>query len=106
MKSMRTGIPRAVSRYRVIFGMVCIALVLMSGMAQAAHFHATAQADHDCALCVAAHSVAQAAPPVALHLVSVQVAALAPARTLHMPRRAVFFRLISRPPPSNSTRLA
>jgi hypothetical protein len=87
-------------------GILCIGLVLMSGMAQAAHFHASGTIDHDCALCVAAHSAANVAPAITLHLSSVQVAVVAPARRLHMPRRAVFFRLISRPPPSGSALLA
>jgi hypothetical protein len=80
-------------------GSLCIALVLMSGMIQAAHFHACAQPDHDCALCMTAHSVAQATPPVALLFTSLRVEALPAARTIARPRDAVHFRLASRPPP-------
>ncbi|MGA9985772.1 MAG: hypothetical protein WA891_02345 [Acidobacteriaceae bacterium] len=98
--------PIASPRLRGVFGIVCIALVLMSGMVQAAHFHASAQAEHDCALCVAAHHVAQAAAPISMDLISVQVNALAPVRRLHRPRRAVYFRLSSRPPPSSSALVA
>jgi hypothetical protein len=87
-------------------GILCIGLVLVSGMAQATHFHASGTVDHDCALCVSAHSAAHVAPAVTLDLTGLQVAAVAPARRLHMPRRAVFFRLISRPPPSGSALLA
>jgi hypothetical protein len=100
------SIPTAISRSRGLFGIVCIALVLMSGMVQAAHMHAGGAADHDCALCVAAHHVARAAPPIALHFSSRQVAAVAPVRSLHRPRRAVYFQLSSRPPPSSSALLA
>jgi hypothetical protein len=89
-----------------VLGIVCIALVLISGVAQAAHSHAASTPDHDCALCVAAHSVAHAAPSVTLDFSSFQVASLTAARSLSMPRRAVFFRLISRPPPSGSAVLA
>jgi hypothetical protein len=78
----------------------------MSGMVQAAHMHAGGAADHDCALCVAAHHVARVAPPVTLHFSSRQVAAVAPVRSLHRPRRAVYFRLSSRPPPSSSALVA
>jgi hypothetical protein len=89
-----------------VLGVFCIALVLMSGMVQAAHMHAGGAADHDCALCVAAHHVAHAAAPITFDCVSLSVAAVAPARTLRRPRRAVFFRLVSRPPPSGSAFLA
>jgi hypothetical protein len=89
----------SVSRSRVIFGIVCIALVLMSGMVQAAHFHAPGEPDHDCALCVAAHQVAHAALPITLDFCSVQVAPLTAARSLPTPRRTVYFRLTGRAPP-------
>ena len=89
-----------------VLGILCIALVLMSGMVQAAHFHAAGTIDHDCALCVAAHSAAHVAPAITLYWVGAEVAVVAPARRLHMPRRAVFFQLISRPPPSGSALLA
>jgi hypothetical protein len=87
------------SRSRRIFGIICVALILMSGVVQAAHTHATAQADHDCALCVAAHSVAQAAAPVILAVTSLAVAPVTGARSITRPRRAVYFRLACRPPP-------
>jgi hypothetical protein len=80
-------------------GSLCIALVLLSGMIQAAHFHASAQPDHDCALCMTAHSVAQASAPVALLFTSLRVEALPAGRTIARPRDAVHFRLASRPPP-------
>jgi hypothetical protein len=67
---------------------------------QAAHFHADGQTDHDCALCLAAHQIAHAAAPVTLPLASLAVAAVTVPRTLQRPRRAVSFRLVSRPPPS------
>jgi hypothetical protein len=83
----------------LVLGSLCIALVLMSGMIQAAHFHADTQADHDCALCMTAHSVAQAAAPVALLFTSLRVETPPAARTIARPRDAVHFRLASRPPP-------
>lgn len=87
-----------------VLGIVCIALVLISGMAQVAHFHAAP--DHDCALCVAAHHVANVAAPIILDCSSWAVAPLTAGRSLSRPRRAVFFRLASRPPPSGSALLA
>ncbi|HEX4037326.1 MAG TPA: hypothetical protein VHX37_04635 [Acidobacteriaceae bacterium] len=81
-------------------GIFCIALVLMSGVIQAAHFHANGQVDPDCSLCLAAHQIAHVAAPITLHLTSLRVAAVIVPRTLTRPRPALAFRLISRPPPS------
>lgn len=98
------------SRFRLnwasALGILCIGLVLISGMAQVAHFHAGGAIDHDCALCVAAHHVAQAAPVLHVNCISAPVAALIARTSLVQPRRALFFRLISRPPPSGSALLA
>jgi hypothetical protein len=96
----------ALSRSRGLFGIVCIALVLMSGVVQAAHFHASGEPDHDCTLCMAAHQVARVAPPVALTVRSVPVAKVVVPRSLTRPQPAVFFRLSSRPPPPGSAPLA
>ena len=83
-----------------MLGSLCIALVLMSGMIQAAHFHASGEPDHDCALCLSVHSVAHVAAPIVPHVCSRPVAALVPPRSIARPRPAVHFRLASRPPPS------
>jgi hypothetical protein len=94
---------RAVAKMRVspalLLGSLCIALVLMSGMIQAAHFHADVQQDHDCALCMTVHSVAQVTAPIALLFTSLSVEALPAPRTIARARDAVHFRLASRPPP-------
>lgn len=87
-------------RWASVLGIFCVALVLMSGVVQAAHFHAGGQTDHDCALCLTAHQIAHAAAPVTVPLDSHAVAAVAIPRTLHRPRRAIAFSLVSRPPPS------
>jgi len=96
----------AISRSRGLFGIVCIVLVLMSGMVQAAHFHASGEPDHDCTLCMAAHHVARIAPPVAFNVSSVAIAKVIVARSFTRPQPAVFFRLSSRPPPPDSALLA
>jgi hypothetical protein len=83
----------------LVLGSLCIALVLMSGMIQAAHFHADVQQDHDCALCLTVHTVAQVTAPIALHFTSRPVETLAAPRAIARPRAAVHFRLASRPPP-------
>jgi hypothetical protein len=103
---MRSVFPRLRLNWVSALGILCIGLVLVIGMAQVAHFHAGGAIDHDCALCVAAHHIAHAAPQVTLHCTTVPVAALIARTVLVQPRKAVFFRLISRPPPSGSARLA
>jgi hypothetical protein len=92
-----------VSRSRGLIGIVCIALVLMGGMVQAAHFHASGEPDHDCTLCMAAHQVARTAAPVTFSISSVPVARVIVPRSLSRPQPAIFFRLSSRPPPVGST---
>lgn len=96
---MRLVSPKMRISRALFMGVLCIALVLMSGMVQAAHFHASGQPDHDCALCLTMHSVAQATAPIVVHFSSRSVEALTLARTISRPRAAVHFRLASRPPP-------
>jgi len=103
---MRFAFSRPRLNWICALGILCIGLVLMSGMVQAAHFHASGTIDHDCALCVAAHHVAHAAPLITLDLSSLPVASLPTASRRVRPRSAVFFRLNSRPPPSGSALLA
>ena len=85
-----------------LVGVLAIALVLLSGMVQAAHFHPNGQVDHDCALCMSAHSVAQMAPPVTLQLSNVPITHLHPARGTARPRLTRFFVFVTRPPPAAS----
>ena len=87
-------------------GIVCVALVVMSGMVHAAHFHASGTIDRDCALCVAAHQLAHAAPLITMDCTSLPVVTLTVTSTPVKSRTAVSFRLNSRPPPSGSARLA
>ncbi len=103
---MRSVFSRLRLNWVSALGILCIGLVLVSGMAQAAHFHASGTIDHDCALCVAAHNAAQAAPLVTVNLSSLPVAPLTVSRSLHTPRRVVYFRHSIRPPPSGSALLA
>ena len=95
--------PRIRISWPIVLGCLCIALVLMSGMIQAAHFHASQQTDHDCALCMTVHSAVQVTAPIVLHLTSRPVSATIAARIIARPRQAVHFRLASRPPPQASS---
>ena len=82
-----------------LLGLVCIALVVMTGMVQVAHSHASGQPDHDCSLCTSAHQVIHVAALVALFVSSTPVfhVILEPARIV--PGSLFFFKLSSRPPP-------
>jgi hypothetical protein len=93
--------PRKRFSWLALLGMLCIALVLASGIAQVAHNHASGQPDHDCSLCVSAHNVIQIAAAVALVLSGVAVGAVAVEPVSILPRRHFFFQLWSRPPPAD-----
>jgi|SRR5271154_636125 len=93
--------PRARFSLVSLLGIVCIALVLMSGIVQVAHSHPSGQPDHDCSLCITAHQVIQIVAPVTLALSSVAVTGVAPEPILKRPGRYFFFKLASRPPPAD-----
>jgi hypothetical protein len=78
---------------------LCAALILLSGTIQAAHFHRDGKIDPDCSLCVTVHSAVHVVHPVTLQFSSHRVETIVPARRVAMPRTAVFFRLVIRPPP-------
>jgi hypothetical protein len=96
----RTFGSRAQFSVASLLGIVCIALVLMSGMIQVAHSHPLGQPDHDCSLCTTAHHVIQVVALVTLDLSSRPVTAVAPEPTRELPHRTFFFKLSSRPPPA------
>ncbi|HKR26215.1 MAG TPA: hypothetical protein VJS11_02130 [Acidobacteriaceae bacterium] len=83
----------------LLLGCICIALVMLSGMIHAAHFHSLAGPDHDCALCLAVHTVVQAAPALALHITCQAMGRATPVQAVAVPRSAVYFRLTGRAPP-------
>lgn len=102
MKTMHSVSARPRSVWTCLLVGLCAALILMSGTIQAAHFHRDGKIDPDCALCVTVHSAVHVVHPVTLHFSSDRVETIVPARRIAMPRAAVFFRLISRPPPADS----
>jgi hypothetical protein len=82
-----------------LLGLLCIVLVLLTGIAQVAHSHTSGQPDHDCALCISAHQVIQIVILVTLLVSSVQVVRFVSEPSLDLPAPAFFFKLSSRPPP-------
>jgi hypothetical protein len=82
-----------------LLGIICIALVLMSGIVQVAHSHPTGQPDHDCSLCTTAHHVIQVVAVTTLELSILPVTPVVSEPTRVVSRPALFFKLASRPPP-------
>jgi hypothetical protein len=95
--------PNVKCSWRIFLALLCILLVLATGMVHAVHSHPVGDISHaDCALCVTAHvAVEVAQPPVTLTVVSV-VSAIEvfdpPARM----KTFFTFALFTRPPPVDS----
>jgi hypothetical protein len=96
----RASVSRPQFSVATLLGIICIALVLMSGVVQVVHSHPTGQPDHDCSLCTSAHHVIQVVALVTLELSILPVTPVVsePPRVLTAP--ALFFKLASRPPPA------
>jgi len=82
-----------------LLGILCVALVLLTGVLQVTHVHANGQPDHDCSLCVTAHHVAQVVVVVALALTAQLVARYAAEDFNPLPRQRFVLKLRNRPPP-------
>ena len=93
-------------KIRLAFGIVCAAIILLSGMVQAAHFHHDLRSKPDCSLCVVAHSAVHAPPTIAIPHVSTPVAEVEPVWHIAAPRRIVSFQPTIRPPPETAVQFA
>lgn len=82
-----------------LLGIVCIALVLLSGILHVAHTHANGQFDRDCSLCMTAHQAVQIVVAATLMLASRPVAYFAAERYNPLPRQRFVLKLANRPPP-------
>jgi hypothetical protein len=82
-----------------ILGVVCIALVLLTGIVQVTHTHANGQIDHDCSLCVTAHHAVHIAVIVALVISSRPIAHVTDYRFSPAPRQRFILKRANRPPP-------
>ena len=85
--------------WTAILGVVCIALVLFTGVVHVAHFHANGQIDQDCALCVAAHQAVRVAALVVVILCSQPVERRTAELASPTPRQRFVLKLANRPPP-------
>jgi len=91
------------SPWRILLGVLCIALVMLSGVAAATHSHSHGEVSHqDCGLCVTAHMAIQIAvtvTQVCVVQVFTRVEASSPIASLQL---APQFALFSRPPPADA----
>lgn len=82
-----------------VLGILCIALVLTTGILSVTHTHANGQIDHDCALCFTAHQVVQIAVVVTILLASRPIARFTCEKFAPLPRQRFVLKLANRPPP-------
>jgi di/tricarboxylate transporter len=87
--------------WRLLLALLCVLLVAVSGVVQAAHSHSDGSANHaDCSLCVVSHVTVQLVQtPVPAPAISViaRVEAVAPS---FAPSALSTFALFTRPPPA------
>ncbi|MFZ0630877.1 MAG: hypothetical protein WA399_10535 [Acidobacteriaceae bacterium] len=82
-----------------ILGILCIVLVLTTGILSVTHSHPSGQIDHDCSLCFTAHQVVQIAVLVTVLLASQPIARFTRERFSPLPRQRFVLKLANRPPP-------
>jgi hypothetical protein len=82
-----------------ILGIVCIALVLLTGILQVSHPQSSGHIDRDCSLCMTAHHVVQGVVVVTLELTSQPVVRFVADRFTPLPRQRFVLKLANRPPP-------
>ena|SRR5215470_4285573 len=80
-------------------GILCIALVLLTGFIQIAHTHPTGQVDEGCSLCNTAHHVVQTVALVSVAVTIRPVWRTASEKPLEWPRQKFLHKLANRPPP-------
>ncbi|HVW77522.1 MAG TPA: hypothetical protein VHB45_07905 [Alloacidobacterium sp.] len=81
-------------------GVLCIALVLFTGIVQVVHTHPAGQVDHEgCSLCNTAHHVVQTVALVTLSVSIHPVWRVATDKPLQRPRHIFLHKLAIRPPP-------
>jgi hypothetical protein len=85
--------------WKPVLAILCIALVLFTGVLQVTHSHPDGHVDPDCSLCMTAHHVAQGVSVVTLEISSQRVARVAPKDFSPLPRQRFVLKLANRPPP-------
>jgi len=89
------------SPWRLLLGILCVALVLLSGTLSVTHSHP--DINHaECGLCVSAHTVAQATVAPIQILIAVVMGPVEITVRRAVPRTIFRFALFTRPPPANA----
>jgi hypothetical protein len=87
-------------RWKLIVGLLCIALVVLSGTISATHTHGRDHSLHeDCGLCVAAHATVQLTTFAPLLTLTRVFTRIETARPIRRPSLILAFDLFTRPPP-------
>jgi hypothetical protein len=93
------------SPWRVLLGVLCIALIMVGGIISATHSHSRGEASHqDCGLCVTAHMAVQVAVTVTQVCVAQVFTRVEASSPIASPQFTPQFALFSRPPPADLNR--
>jgi hypothetical protein len=91
-------------RWKLLVGLLCIALVVLSGTISATHTHGRDHSLHeDCGLCVAAHATVQETAQPALLTLTAVFTRIETARPIRRPSLILTFDLFTRPPPVHAS---
>lgn len=82
-----------------LLGIVCIALVLLTGFIQITHAHPARQIDDGCSLCNTAHHVVQTVALVCVAVTVRPIWRIASDKPSARPRQKFLHKLANRPPP-------
>jgi hypothetical protein len=87
--------------WTTFLGIVCIALVLLTGILRVTHSHPNGRIDPDCALCMTAHTVAQVVVVVVVQITSRPVERyVTDAYSAPLPGQPFILKRANRPPPA------
>jgi hypothetical protein len=87
------------SGWKPILAILCIALVLFTGILQVTHSHPNGHIDPDCSLCMSAHHAAQVVVVVTVEVSAQPVMRVAVEKFSPLPRQRFVVKLANRPPP-------
>jgi len=91
---------RAFPRWKLLLGLLCVALVILGGTLAATHTHDRENSIHaDCSLCVAAHVTVQLAPQQPVLTLTRVFTRVESTRAVRRPHLELAFDLYTRPPP-------
>ena len=93
------------SPWRVLLGILCIALIMVGGIVAVTHTHSQREINHqDCGLCVTAHMAVQVAVTVTQVCVAQVFTRVEASRPVASHDFTPQFALFSRPPPAGLNR--